>query len=367
MELGEAADPQDGGSLAYIRHDVKGACGVSWSDDDRTLRSAQSAVNKIALRGTAAGFAGGSGSPSRVAIGLDGKEFAVRPELRESAAHLAGRLVAELTKGGYDAKVEQKVGVSYVHVVGKTAAADYSNMSYAELKGVVKTYAEGAAPLGSNKAGTWLELAKPIQIDGQSVSQIFVGDERLKDGASATLNGRLERAQSPLEIFPPKYYAQLTGMTNTGAGEPRFDGKDFFDQSGTKLNRGSYLRPDVMDIPSTIFVFDHAASNVFVGGMGGHIPQWMNSFHGLRGVSKMRAPTAADAGVRWKLANQTPTNAEGKALTKVGSEPMGIGEKSWFIDAGKGTLYAFVPTTRRGPDRAELAQVVKLPSNTAWL
>ncbi|MFC1611651.1 hypothetical protein ACFL6C_11885 [Myxococcota bacterium] len=425
---------------------------VTWQDNDADLRSQKVAVNKVAIRGNAAGYSSPSrlnpGGSSLVSIEVAGKLFAVTPKSGESAASIVKRLANELDKGGYLAKVEEHRGISFVTVEGKkddnslnirslttdrkvhmrvrgsevsisvglgagillaggqvgleidgvpyvvstersqnpraalkelrekieAAGYEVGHLSmpgidtiemvwnikrvenvlqpgtYTDLTGKItlKTPENPPRDGGYGAFGAWLKLDTPIRVGNLEVKELYLGHRKdLKEGDAAHVNGRLDIREGPAEIFPPIRFVELTGASMLNMGEPRFDGRHFYNAAGTQLPVLHYSRPEIMDMPSRIFVLDNDSGRVFLGSMGGFIPPGMNPFHGFRASAKIeKAVTQDRAAIEWKQDGPVST-VTGKPLVLIGRENTGwcgndIPTFNWYLDRDSGTAYRFV-------------------------
>lgn len=320
--------------------------------------------------GFGAGMSLGGG---KIGLHVDGNTFEVKTKEGANPGPALDALRKELIKGGYDVQVTVHQGIDSLEQTWQISAAGsvdkYKPGAWTELEGTIVHHdASNRGPDGGAQAyGSWMVLDDPVMVGDLKVSKIYVGDPNLLQGQAAHLNGRLDVREGPQEIFPAIRFAALTGMSNVGAGEPKFDGKQFTSaKSGKKLDVLSYYPPHITDVPSTIFVIDQGSDKIFKGSSGGFIPQWMNGFHGFRGSAKIENPTTKDhQAVSWPLGSTAPVTQDGTKLTKVGQEngPGLLGKKEWFLNPETSTLYRLVPTTRRGPYRADIDQVARMKTS----
>ena len=345
------------------------------SDDDGGLRSAQVAVDRIAIRGEASGYvycppnARCIGAPSTFRVELDGQKFQVHPQTGESAKDLAGRLAAELGKAGYGATVESSRSFAVLSISRPSQPDSLKLGEYHQLSGQIAHRSHVGIGGEAPPSGSYLVLDEPKQVNGQTVKELYLrNQDELAQGARVEVNGRLDQGSYGGVETPARTYLALSGVTNLSAGEPKFDGKGFTSSAGKKLPVLAYNRPMLYDAPARIFVLDQGQDRAFLGAMGGMMPPWMNHFHGFRGSAKIENATQADRNAITLDAEGAPTSkASGKKLTHVGQEsvdpsgPIPFGAPpNWFYDADAATLYRIDPQLGSG-QAYRLAQVVRLP------
>lgn len=219
--------------------------------------------------------------------------------------------------------------------------------TYTQVSGTVQDRQNigigGEAP----PSGHWLVLDTPITVASQSVTELFVDRANVKDGQQVKLNGRLDAGSYGGVETPRSSYVQMSGVSNVGAGEPSFDGRDYTSSvSGKPLDVVAWNRPQMYDAPATIWVLDPGQDKAFEGASGGMRPQNMNSFHGFRSAHAMVPPTAAEvASIQWR--GDTPFDAVSlKKLDLIHSDEMPDGvadgmSSSWYRNEDTNTLYRF--------------------------
>ena len=347
---------------------------LEWKDDDGSIRSYQPAVNKVSIRGKASGYvwtppgACPIGAPSTVKVNVDDKTFALHPKTGESANSIIKRLAAQMTDAGYKVKTSNFKGAAFLTIQTSPSSGvkQFKEGAWTDLKGTIKKYTPENPPRdgGAGAFGSWLKLDTPVKIGDLEVKELYLEYRNVPEGQAVQLNGRLDVREGPAEIFPPIRFGVLSGMTNLTAGQPRYDGKDFFGATGKKLPQLHWNEPLVMDKPATLFVPDQGADKMFVGAIGGMIAPWMNHFHGFRGAVNITGPSRTDIKtVRWDHSAGGPVlSASGKALKMIGKEtsPIVHSQAHWFLDPASKTAYRFAPIGGFGALQPKLDQVVRL-------
>ncbi len=196
--------------------------------------------------------------------------------------------------------------------------------------------------------GAYLVLDKPIQVNGETVKEVFVdANKTYADGASVELNGRLDPSSFGGVEIPPTGFIRLTGVTDLTAGEPKFDGKTFTNSHGKELPVLSYNRPELYDAPARIWVVDQGNDKAWVGASGGMVPPDMNRFHGLRGSRAIEYPTQTERdAISFDDAGQPFVKASGDKLELIGQSPTPQGypdemTHAWYLDPKTDTAYRF--------------------------
>lgn len=213
-------------------------------------------------------------------------------------------------------------------------------------------------------SGSYLVLDQPIQVNGKRVTEVFISGPDFQEGERVTLNGRIDvRSFGGVEVREGRYVA-LSGVSNVGAGEPRFDGRNFLDPEGRQLQVLSYLNPMIADVPSTIIALGDGKA--FVGRMGGFIPPDVNPFHGFYGTAKIASPTRADRAAVKFVDDEPVSAATGEKLVQISREESeqppypDMMTTTWYLDPAKKTAYAFANGGIAG-FRNHLTSVIRLP------
>jgi len=262
---------------------------------------------------------------TKQAKGLAGKEVSVSGMIDKKSPY-GGKITG--------AKVATAIG-------GETAKiGDHRTVSGSIVNRNIMAIGGEAPPSGS-----YLVLDKPLKIDGKQVKEVFIRGAEMKEGEKVELYGRLDNQSFGGVETHGGSVVVLSGVSNVGAGEPKFDGKDFISTLGKKLMVLTDPRPSFHDAPAHLFVLDEGHDTAFFGRSGGHIPPTVNPFHGFVGSGKIEEPKDSDKG-------QVTFDAEGKAFNKAGKELYLVGEepggnhpdamsRRWFLDDDSKTIYRF--------------------------
>lgn len=248
----------------------------------------------------------------------------------------------------------------------ETGGAGLQPGTLLRLEGEVKTKEFMAIGGEAPPSGQWLELSAPIEIAGQMTKELylFAGD-RIASGP-AKLHGRLDVGTYGGVETPEARYAQLSGISDTGRGEPLFDGQQFVNAAGDTLAQLADPRPSWVDAPAHVFVLDPSAATVFLARMGGFIPPWVNPFHGFTGTAKLEPATAGDRaklgfgadGAPFSVATGTPLFHVGDVETP-GAVANGITTR-YYLDDDTKTIYGIQEGGFAGFHN-HVAEVVRLP------
>ena len=161
--------------------------------------------------------------------------------------------------------------------------------------------------------------------------------------------GRIElRAIGGVET-PLHRYAALSGVSDVGAGEPRFDGLQFHSASnGAHLRVLVIRRRDIYDAPNAIVVLDVPAGRAFLGSMGGMQMPDRNPFHGFGASTSILTPTDAErATVRFNAKDEALDAATGQPLLFLDREvpPPNVVDgltTAWYFDPAREIVYSFL-------------------------
>jgi hypothetical protein len=351
---------------------------IQLADNDAGLRSSQTAVDQISIRGQAAGYmwcppnARCMRAPSTFQVRFGDHSFQVKPQANESAKSVAQRLAAEMKKSGMSAEVQEQFGVAFVRVGKTSSATDVKLGTYTEMSGKIENRSlvgpGGEAP----PSGSYLVLDKPISVEGKQVKEVYVQHwPELTEGAQVKLNGRVDRWTYGGVETPSASVISLSGVSNLSAGEPKFDGKVFTDDQGKTLQQLSYMAPMIMDAPAQIFVLDQGHDKAWLGSMGGMMPPDMNPFHGFRDSAKIEEPTEADRNGVVQGPDGTPRNAQTlKKLVSIGEDPMegppypDMMTSRWYMDEDANKIYRLDSGGIAGMIN-NMAQVIRLPNDVS--
>lgn len=332
------------GGRAILSVNGKASLPLASLTTDRAV-SMQVAGNTVSIGvgiGGPINFSGG-----KIGLKLKGQEFIEQTKKGDDVFDAFDRLRKQIVAAGFDVEVSSPPAIDtfmQAWTITASGRANFEAGKYAELKGKLgPADAEGAR---------YLTLEKSIQV-GESIADTIKvpGGDRWKEG-QVTLNGRLDLVQTMLMIHPPTFEVQMTGVTNTSGGEPRFDGQNFFNSKGAQLERLDNHRPNMWDGPSVVIAVDHAADRAFFGSIasGFRRPDMenFNPFGGFNDSRELRQPTRQDIGeLEFKAPNDTNARAReqwpfsratGEALAQIGG-PDTVQGKRWFIDHATDKIY----------------------------
>lgn len=173
-----------------------------------------------------------------------------------------------------------------------------------------------------------LELPRAVKLEGRSIEAIVLRTAALKAGQRVTVHGRLDSRQSDHALV-------LSGISNVGNGEPRFDaqGHRFL---GTRGASAGQVLPSIflngrdlpMGEPLRVAVIDSAQKKVFFASQAGLVAPGENAFQGVEASAPLRIPSRADH-QRWVVAGGVVAKRETlQPLECVARE----GLASWFHD-----------------------------------
>lgn len=259
----------------------------------------------------------------------------------EKAKPLAGQTLAV---GGIITKTKPRLGkVTGAALVGAPAAVALG--AYQRLSGRV----EQRQPMGiggeAPPAGSYLLLDRPITVDGEAVTAVYLQGRELTSGAQVTLHGKLaSESWGGVETRGGKV-VMLSGFSDLTAGEPIAEDGVFKNSDGATLPSLAYRKPELYDAPGRVFVLD--GDTVFLGSQGGRMRPGLNAFHGFSGRATISAPTDQDRAAVTFGADEKPRNAAGHELTLISEEEAGPAphpdfmSTSWYYDAENRAAYAF--------------------------
>lgn len=353
-----------GGSVVQVKRKADGL-GIKNLTTDQNVQMSPQGNGQVRV-------SSGYGGPIRTAGGqigllIGGQRFEVATRPGESVFEKLDELSAKIEAGGFvldRVKLPARDTIEEVWYVRKPGeVGQLSPGEHTDLQGTIVHHDENdRGPDGGYGAyGPWLELDRPIRVGDVEVSKVWLGYDDAEAGARAHFHGRLDVREGPQEIFPPIRFVELTGVSDLGKGEPKFDGREFMGATGKPLPKLTYDRPLIADAPAVLFVPDQGADKLFVGSYGGFIPPDRNPFHGFRGSAALAAPTRADqAQVRWT--ERGPVNAGGQPLTKIGAEPAppearDFPSHEWYFDPQAAKVYRFTSGGIAPPYTPTMTQV----------
>lgn len=259
--------------------------------------------------------------------------------------------------------------------VGTIKKARWVRRSKAPLLGahvVLRGRIENRSPMGiggeAPPSGSYLLLDQPLRLGAQEHGEVFV-DRELAEGAQVELHGRLEERRFGGVERPESTYLALSGVSDLGAGEPRFDGVHFLGAHGEALRALVLERREMFDAPNLILVLDEAARRAFLGTLGGMRLPGSNPFHGFGAAAPIADPTEADrAALRFPEEGPPVSAQSGEALDEVGrARSPGGGAtdqllRVWYYDDDADAVYQVASGGIAGL-RHHLEAVIHLPQS----
>jgi|CXWL01.1.fsa_nt_gi hypothetical protein len=178
-----------------------------------------------------------------------------------------------------------------------------------------------------------LELPRSMKIEGRAVQSIVLAGGVVKPGQQVTLYGRVD-------LRPADGVVVLSGVSNVGAGEPRFDVRNgrfvatVGHGAGTELPSLNLNSRDVrLGAPARTAVIDAGQKKVFFANLNGFLPPGANAFHGVDASVPLRSASRTDQ-LRWVVkAGQIVTKRNDQPLERLGNE----GTSVWFQDPAQKT------------------------------
>ncbi|MBK9757740.1 MAG: hypothetical protein IPO88_30380 [Nannocystis sp.] len=220
---------------------------------------------------------------------------------------------------------------------------------HVELAGVVDNREPVAIGGEAMPSGSYLRLERPIHLSGAVFEELVLEHSPFPQGHALKAYGRLElRSVGGVET-PLRHFAALSGVSDVGAGEPRFDGVQFHSAiNGAHLRVLTIRRQDLFDAPNAIVVLDGPAARAFLGSMGGLMMPGRNPFHGFGASAEISAPSDAErASVRFDEAGNATDAATGQPLLLLDREqpPPNVVDgltTTWYFDPAQEIVYAFI-------------------------
>ncbi len=222
--------------------------------------------------------------------------------------------------------------------------------AHVELVGVVDNR-EPPLTIGGEgmPSGSYLRLERRIHVSGSDYDEVML--ERAPFAQSYRLRafGRVELRKVGGVETPMHRYAALSGVSDVGAGEPRFDGLQFHSAvNGAALRVLTLQRRDLFDAPNMICVLDAPADRAFLGSMGGRQMPGRNPFHGFSAGADILTPTDADrASVVFNAEGDAVDAATGQPLLLLAREepPPNVVDgltTAWYFDPARTIVYSFI-------------------------
>jgi hypothetical protein len=149
---------------------------------------------------------------------------------------------------------------------------------------------------------------------------VYLVHKLLPSGTKALLYGRLGLREYGGIETPRRAYATLSGISDLAAGEPFYDGQQFWSQESDEALRMLLLdRAHLADAPSRMIVLEEARQLAHVGTWGGLQPPSGSPFNGFYARAAIEHPAAADlAAIRFDEQRRPVDVATGEPLREVG-------------------------------------------------
>lgn len=190
---------------------------------------------------------------------------------------------------------------------------------YLILEGLIENRHPMAIGGEAPPSGSWLVLASPLHLDKLRTQEVYVMHKLLPAGTKALLHGRLGLSEYGGVETPRRAYATLSGVSDLAAGEPLFDGQQFFNQGSDEPLRMLVIgQPHLIDAPSRLLVLDEARQITHVGAWGGLRPASEGPFQGFYTQAPIEHPTEADlAALRFDEQRKPVDVATGEPLREL--------------------------------------------------
>ncbi len=220
---------------------------------------------------------------------------------------------------------------------------------HVEVVGVVDNREPVAVGGEAMPSGSYLCLAKPVHLSGAAFDALVLEHGPFPQDHRLRAYGRIELRKVGGVETPQRRYAALSGVSDLGAGEPRFDGLQFHSASnGAHLRVLVIRRQDLYDAPNAIVVLDAFAGRAFLGSMGGFQMPDRNPFHGFGAGADIQTPTDAErASVRFNAQGEAVDAETGQALVLLDREapPPNVVDgltTAWYFDPAQEIVYSFI-------------------------
>jgi hypothetical protein len=204
-------------------------------------------------------------------------------------------------------------------VVGKSTM-DRKPGQYLVLEGMIENRHPMAIGGEAPPSGSWLLFPSPIHIGKFLAREVYLVDKLLPAGTKVLLYGRLGLQEYGGVETPRGAYATLSGISDLAAGEPFYDGQQFWRQESDEPLRMLLLdRAHLVDAPSRVLVLDEARLLAHVGTWGGLQPVSSSLFHGFYAKAAIEHPTDAElAAIRFDAQHKPVDVATGEPLRELG-------------------------------------------------
>jgi len=220
---------------------------------------------------------------------------------------------------------------------------------HVELAGVTRQREPATSQGEGLPAGSYLTLDRPLHISGAEFGALYLEHSPFPDGAELRAYGRLELRTAGGVSAPEQRYAALSGVSDVGAGEPRFDGIQFHSATnGAHLRVLVLRRQDLFDAPNTIVVLDQPRRRGYLGSMGGRQQPDRNPFHGFQASAEIEAADDQDREtVCFDDRGNALDAATRQALIFLDREvpPPNVVDgltTAWYFDPARFVIYSFI-------------------------
>jgi hypothetical protein len=169
-------------------------------------------------------------------------------------------------------------------------------------------------------SGSWLVLSSPLQIGKLLAREVYLLHKLLPAGTKALLHGRLGLREYGGVETPRRAYATLSGISDLTAGEPVYDGKQFWSrESDEPLQMLVIGEAHLVDAPSRLLVLEDARQIAHAGTWGGLLPGSESPFQGFYAKAAIEPPSQADlAAIRFDAQRKPVDVATGEPLREIG-------------------------------------------------
>lgn len=234
----------------------------------------------------------------------------------EAVSSSAGRRVAV---AGIIRKQSPSGGtITGASVVGKSTRDHQPGQSLV-LEGTIENRQPMAIGGEAPPSGSWLILPSPIRINKLVTREVYLMHKLLPSGTKARLHGSLGLREYGGVETPRRAYATLSGISDLAAGEPFFDGTQFWSQESSEPLRMLVLdQAHLVDGISRMVVLEEARQLAHVGTWGGRQPGFTSLFHGFYARVAIEHPTPADlAAIRFDEQPKPVDVATGEPLREI--------------------------------------------------
>jgi hypothetical protein len=203
--------------------------------------------------------------------------------------------------------------------VGKTAK-ELKPGQFLILEGVIENRRPVAIGGEAPPSGSWLLLSSPLHIGKFLTREVYLLHKLLPAGTKALLHGRLVIREYGGVETPRQVYAAISGISDLGADEPFFDGKQFWSREiDEPLQMLVIGEAHLVDAPSRLLVIEDVRQIAHVGTWGGLLPASEGPFQGFYAKAAIEPPSQADqAAIRFDAQRKPVDVATGEPLREIG-------------------------------------------------